>query len=116
MGGLFRRPMYTHTHLFLFLDDDRELCVGNAWVQLTAHECGPLVVLDVAHVLRLGNLYVFRETLMTERDKAKRLRERDRESERQTSLRESQSGRDREARKREQETRQRETRLRDKAE
>ena len=63
-----------YTHLFLFLDDDRELCVGNAGVQLTAHERGTLVVLDVANVLRLGNLYVLRETLVRDRegDKAER--------------------------------------------
>lgn len=53
----------TAPHLFLLLDDDRELCVGNAGVELAAHERGALVVLDVAHVFGLGNLDVLGKTL-----------------------------------------------------
>lgn len=45
-------------HLLLLLDNNRKLCVGNAGVELTAHECGSLVVLDVAHIFGLGNLDV----------------------------------------------------------
>ena len=45
-------------HLLLLLDYNRELCVGNAGVELTAHERGSLVVLDVAHIFGLGNLDV----------------------------------------------------------
>lgn len=44
--------------LLLLLDNNRKLCVGNAGVELTAHECGSLVVLDVAHIFGLGNLDV----------------------------------------------------------
>lgn len=47
----------------MLLDDDRELCVGNAGVELAAHERGALVVLDVAHVFGLGNLDVLGKTL-----------------------------------------------------
>lgn len=53
----------TAPHLFLLLDNDRELCVGNAGVELAAHERGALVVLDVAHVFGLGNLDVLGKTL-----------------------------------------------------
>lgn len=50
-------------HFLLLLDDDRELGVGNAGVELAAHEGGALVVLDVAHVFGLGNLDVLGKTL-----------------------------------------------------
>lgn len=50
-------------HFLLLLDDDRELGVGNAGVELAAHESGALVVLDVAHVFGLGNLDVLGKTL-----------------------------------------------------
>lgn len=46
------------THLLLLLDDNRELCVGDAGVELTAHECGSFIVFDVAHVLCFGNFDV----------------------------------------------------------
>lgn len=43
-------------NLLLLLDDDRELCVWNARVELAAHERGPLIVFDVAHIFGLGDL------------------------------------------------------------
>lgn len=46
------------TNLLLLLDNDRKLCVGNAGVEFTAHECGSFIVLDVAHIFGLGNLDV----------------------------------------------------------
>lgn len=49
---------FKQTNLLLLLDDDRELCVGDAGVEFAAHECGSLVVLDVAHILSLGNFDV----------------------------------------------------------
>lgn len=53
----------THTHLFLFLNDDGELCVRYAGVEFTAHERSSFIVFNVAHVLGFRNLYVFRESL-----------------------------------------------------
>lgn len=43
-------------YLLLLLDDDRELCIWNAGIELTAHQCGPLIIFDVAHVFDLGYL------------------------------------------------------------
>lgn len=50
-------------HFLLLLDDDRELGVGNAGVELAAHEGGALVVFDVAHIFGLGDLDVLGKTL-----------------------------------------------------
>lgn len=54
-------------HFLLFLDDDRELGVGNAGVELAAPafpvQGGALVVFDVAHIFGLGDLDVLGKTL-----------------------------------------------------
>lgn len=50
-------------NLLLLLDDVGELRVGDAGIQLTLHQCCPLVVLDVAQVAALGHLDVLGEAL-----------------------------------------------------
>lgn len=55
---------YSPKYLLLLLDDNRELCVRDAGVEFAAHQRCSLVVLDVAHILGLGNLNVLRETLL----------------------------------------------------
>lgn len=53
-----------HTHnLLLLLDDVGELRVGDAGIELTLHQCCPLIVLDVAQVAALGHLDVLGEAL-----------------------------------------------------
>lgn len=49
---------YALRYLLLLLDDNGELCVGDARVEFTSHQRGSLVVLDVAHVLGFGDLNV----------------------------------------------------------
>lgn len=46
-------------YLLLSVYDERELSVWYTWVELTAHECSALVVLDVTSVTGLGHLDVF---------------------------------------------------------
>lgn len=43
-------------YLLLLFDDDRELRVWNARVELTAHQCGSLIIFDIAHIFCLGYL------------------------------------------------------------
>lgn len=50
-------------YLLLFLDDVGQLCVGDAGVQLTLHQCRSLIVLDVAQISALGHLDVLGEAL-----------------------------------------------------
>lgn len=50
-------------HLFLPLDDVRQLCVGDSGIELTLHEGGALIVLDVTKVTALGHFDVFGKTL-----------------------------------------------------
>ena len=54
------------SHLLLLLDDDRELCVRNARIELAAHECGPLIIFDVAHIFDPGDLDILWKTLKLE--------------------------------------------------
>jgi len=53
-------------YLLLFADGGGEFCVADARVELTAHQRGSLVVLDVAQVRRLGQLDLLTETLHTQ--------------------------------------------------
>jgi len=53
-------------YLLLFADGGGEFCVADAWVELTAHQRGSLVVFDVAQVRRLGQLDLLTETLHTQ--------------------------------------------------
>lgn len=55
--------METHVHLFLFLDDVGQLCVGDAGIQLTLHQRRSFIVLDVAQIAALGHFDVLGETL-----------------------------------------------------
>ena len=54
---------HRHTHLFLFLDDVGQLCVGDSGIQLTLHQRRSFIVLDVAQIAALGHLDVFGEAL-----------------------------------------------------
>lgn len=56
-------------YLLLLLDDDRELCIWNTGVELTAHQCGSLIIFDVAHVFSLGYLDILGKTLQLEQTK-----------------------------------------------
>lgn len=50
-------------HLFLFLDDVGQLCVGDAGIQLTLHQRRSFIVLDIAQIAALGHLDVLGEAL-----------------------------------------------------
>lgn len=51
------------THLFLPLDDVRQLCVGDSGIELTFHQRGSFVILNVAEVATLWHFDVFGEAL-----------------------------------------------------
>lgn len=55
--------MDTCAHLFLFLDDVGQLRVRDPGVQLTLHQRGSFIVLDVAQIAALRHLDVLGEAL-----------------------------------------------------
>lgn len=54
---------HTHTHLLLLFNDDRELCVWDLRVQLTSHQSGTFIILDVADIFGFRYFDFFGETL-----------------------------------------------------
>lgn len=50
-------------HLLLLFNDDRELCVWDLRIQLTSHQSGTFIILDVSDIFGFRNFDFFGETL-----------------------------------------------------